>query len=399
MYILKVKPIVNPLLCPPQENDSHPVLEWNMLFPSAACHRSCDPSHVSWIEGRDEPATFPRVNELHLFTTTLSSEVTISARNRDMGVTCADVVEGLDDYLHEVILKEELDSLPESMQTKLSQGYHANHGTAYTTLGGPLGEAMLRLDGLDDEPIFGGLVVNEAYSMQIYGRIMPNFFEWRLAQNYSLPGAAENRVQEETEYQGEEESQLPSLSLQMDLASSEGGFTKGPTDGDTATRERATSNTGSSDDGVAEEPFGVGLTPVAVEDSGENQAGPELQGPLGLPLLSQTPARQTNTESEDHPGEWSNIMAPFASGKNCAFSIRLVYHVLGFTYLIIPSRRRTCTGYDDDVYLKGETDCQPAAMSAPRKRFSPSARMEHALPLCGVPPFLRPQLRLLDRGA
>ena len=128
-----------------------------------------------------------------------------------MGVTCADVIEGLEGHLHQMVQKEEFDDLPERMQTRFSQAYRANRSTARAAPGGALGTTMLRLDWLGDELGFGGLVVNEAYSMQIYGRMMPNLFEWKRTQNYDLPRVAEKRVQKETDIvsHGEDERQPP----------------------------------------------------------------------------------------------------------------------------------------------------------------------------------------------
>jgi hypothetical protein len=184
LNIVKAKPILNPLLCPPSDTDSHHYLEWNMLFPSRACRRSDDPPNRSWMDGREEPATFPRVSELRLFNQTLPWEVKIIATNMDHGVTCADVIEGLDNYLHRSTGRNEFYNQSTSRQREISQSYHTNRSTEEGVPGGALGRATLRLDWLCDRPMFGGIVKNEAYCKEMYGGDVPNLFEWKCEPRY-----------------------------------------------------------------------------------------------------------------------------------------------------------------------------------------------------------------------
>jgi hypothetical protein len=187
LHIVKARPIINPLLRPPPEDDAHAVLEWNMLFPSRACRRSSDPSHRSWMDGRDEPATFPRVEELRVFTRALSWEAKITARDREVGVTCADVIEGLDAFLHLPTTSAEFSAQPSARQRELSQAYWANRSTAEGVPGGALGRGSLRLDWLCDKVMYGGLIRNDSYSKQVYGGVVPNLFEWKCVQRYMRP--------------------------------------------------------------------------------------------------------------------------------------------------------------------------------------------------------------------
>ena len=98
---------MNPLLLPLGDEEHHPHIQWNMLFSTAHCHRSTDPSHRSWSNGRQEPATFPRVTELRLVSRAFPSIVDIRATNRAIGITCGDLIEQLSDHLQRRLRKED----------------------------------------------------------------------------------------------------------------------------------------------------------------------------------------------------------------------------------------------------------------------------------------------------
>jgi hypothetical protein len=92
-------PQINPLLIPIGDEEDRSHLRWNMLFSIAHCHHSTDPSHRSWSNGRQEPATFPRVTELRMISHAFPWIVNIRATNRAIGVTCGDLIEQLSEHL------------------------------------------------------------------------------------------------------------------------------------------------------------------------------------------------------------------------------------------------------------------------------------------------------------
>jgi len=154
-------PQINPLLVPIGDEEDRPYLRWNMLFSTAHCHRSTDPSHRSWSNGRQEPATVPRVTELRLISRVFPWTLNITASNRTHGVTCGDLVEQLSDHLQRRLRKDDYDGASGPRRGAIRDAYHHNRSRSVGVPGGRLGDGLKVLDWLGTQIMFGGIQNNE----------------------------------------------------------------------------------------------------------------------------------------------------------------------------------------------------------------------------------------------
>lgn len=190
---------INPLLLPPDDNDADRVfLKWNMLFASAHCIRSKDRPHISWAEGRSEPATFPRVTHLRIVSKTFPWMINIIGRNRAVGVTCGEVIDGIDEYLHKLLRGDEYKACSRNQQRLITEAYNHNRAPAHGVPGGVLGSGLRRLDWLCQDTMFGGIIRNDRFVKEVAGDVLPCTFELKCVLRYPLT-AREIREQEERE--------------------------------------------------------------------------------------------------------------------------------------------------------------------------------------------------------
>ncbi|KAF7323293.1 alpha-1,2-Mannosidase [Mycena chlorophos] len=188
---------LNPLLAPADvTSTTAPYLKWNMLFASNQCTRSDDPPHISWSKGRGEPATFPRVTFLRLVSHTVPWSINVPQRNRDVGVTCGDVIDAISTSMYGLASEEEFRLLPPTQKTHVSEAYRHNRSRANGVPGGGLSPGMLRLDWLGQDTMFGGVRENEQLGKQrCGGDVLPCTFELVCVKRYVL-SAEEIRAQE-----------------------------------------------------------------------------------------------------------------------------------------------------------------------------------------------------------
>ena len=178
--------VINPLLLPPTDDGVRPHLKWNMLFQSNNCQRSTDPNHVSWVKGREEPATFPRVTSLRLVSETVPWMMEINARNRDIGVTCGDVIESISYDFRKYSGQNEYSALPAAKQRALAESYRHNRSRAHGAPGGAIGEGMRRLDWLGKDSMFGGIDRNDRLVRRLCGDVLPCTFELKCIHRYAM---------------------------------------------------------------------------------------------------------------------------------------------------------------------------------------------------------------------
>lgn len=129
-----------------------------MLFTASHCVRSDDPPQRSWSRGRTDPATFPRLNVLTIVSRTFPWIVTVRAHDEKLGVTCGDVVDRIDDFLHKNVKKDDTEVDHPQHKAEMSTAYYHNRSTAFGVPGGRLGDGLRRLDWLCKDTMFGGLV-------------------------------------------------------------------------------------------------------------------------------------------------------------------------------------------------------------------------------------------------
>ena len=168
---------INPLLLPVGDDDERPHLRWNMLFSTAHCHRSTDPTHRSWSNGRQEPATFPRVTELRLVSDVFPWILDVKAANAAIGVTCGDVIEQLSEHLQRRLRKEDYEGASGNKRRAIRDAYHHNRSRNAGVPGGQLGDGLKALDWLGPQTMFGGALLNEALVRDRFNVVMPCMLE------------------------------------------------------------------------------------------------------------------------------------------------------------------------------------------------------------------------------
>ena len=148
---------INPLLIPIGDEEDQPHLRWNLLFTTAHCHRSMDLSHHSWSNGRQEPATFPRVTKLRLILRPFPWIIHIRATNQAIGVTCGNLMEQLSDHMQRRLHNEDYKGALPLRRRAIRDTYHHNCSRSAGVPSGQLGDGLRVLDWLGTQTMFGGL--------------------------------------------------------------------------------------------------------------------------------------------------------------------------------------------------------------------------------------------------
>ncbi|XP_006458644.1 hypothetical protein AGABI2DRAFT_217401 [Agaricus bisporus var. bisporus H97] len=154
---------INPLLLPVSEDGGDQVhLKWNMLMPPSLVQRSDDGPHISWSKGRNEPASFPRINQLRITSEHFPWLMEVRAQDQDTGVTCGEVIDTIARNMDKLTSASDYNSLPKQKQAQVNRAYRHNRSRSADVPGGRLGEGLKRMDFLCDLTAFGGLVADES---------------------------------------------------------------------------------------------------------------------------------------------------------------------------------------------------------------------------------------------
>jgi len=164
---------VNPLLTVPTQDLDQVYLKWNMLFNASHCVRSDDKPDKSWSSGRGSPATHPRLTEVKIISRTFPWNITVYAEDTAAGVTCGEIIDRLDDFLHKNLKKEDAELDSGSHRVERDHAYYHNRSTAIGVPGGRLGEGLRRLDWLCKDTMFGGLEVDNGFAREYHGGATP----------------------------------------------------------------------------------------------------------------------------------------------------------------------------------------------------------------------------------
>lgn len=186
--LLDVKLRVNPLLQPALDDgpSNQVYLNWNMLFPTSSVHRSTDPDHVSWSNGRDAPATFPRVTMLRIVSAGLPWVFEVHAGSGNKGVTCGEVIERLGHELSKFTSKMDFGSLPPRERAEVTTSYKHNRSRSHGVPGGALKEGMRRLDFLGTNTFFAGLAEDDRMAHHVCGTVLPATLVLRRSVSYPM---------------------------------------------------------------------------------------------------------------------------------------------------------------------------------------------------------------------
>ncbi|PPQ79654.1 hypothetical protein CVT26_015780 [Gymnopilus dilepis] len=179
-HVVQANIKTNPLIsCLPDDGSDQVHLKWNMLFPTSTIQRSDDKPYVSWLNGRDDPATYPRITSLRIVTDTIPWMIEVKAQNKDLGVTCGEVIESICHELVKFSNKADFMSLSTHEQRDVSAAYTHNRSRDPSVPGGMLGTGMKRLDFLRRNTMFGGIEKNDNAVKRITGEALPCTFVMR----------------------------------------------------------------------------------------------------------------------------------------------------------------------------------------------------------------------------
>lgn len=189
LRVVKARLDINPILKPPPEDfgDNRNYLQWNMLFHSGRCKRRNDAEHVAWSAGRNEPATRPRLRSLRVISQQFPWMINIDAENPAIGVTCGEVIDRIDEFLHKAAPKADFDALPPSKKKEVSAAYHHNrHPNIDGVPGGRLQPGLKGVDWLCKLTSFGGIVLDPDYVKKRLRVAMPDLLVVRCCMTYPL---------------------------------------------------------------------------------------------------------------------------------------------------------------------------------------------------------------------
>lgn len=194
---------------------------------------------MSWSNGRQEPATFPRVTFLRLVSETFPMSIEISARNRDIGVTCGELIDYISRDMYRLTGQAEYEALPSGKKRVIGEAYRHNRSRANGVPGGQLNPGMLRLDWLGQDTMFGGVRENDRLVKRICGDVLPCTFELVCVRRYPMT-AEELRNQEImqrnlSEREARRRSRRPTVASVHDEDESGGGDSDDSSDEDEET--------------------------------------------------------------------------------------------------------------------------------------------------------------------
>lgn len=170
--ILRPPVAVHSLLGPTPPSNSHPTLYFDLLFPARAIHLSTEHRSRSWMKGRTDPATFPRLTHIRLISPHFPWTIEVeSPESQGSGVTCGEVASIIFEFFQRLIDKAEWGMIPLDKQREVTVAYRRNRSTEKGMPGGDMPEAMARVDILGNKTIFGGLVRDDDYVRQRLGSL------------------------------------------------------------------------------------------------------------------------------------------------------------------------------------------------------------------------------------
>ncbi|KAL9714682.1 hypothetical protein Ac2012v2_001341 [Leucoagaricus gongylophorus] len=171
---LELNPLITPVPDSGPESDKI-YLQWNMLRESSLVHRSCDPIQVSWSSGRDEPATFPRMDVLNIVSEHYPWLVKVKAQNPEVGVSCGEVIEAIAQNMGKYASKVDYQALPANLRDTVSKAYVYNRSRRPDVPGGKMGVGLKRADFLGQMTTFGGLEADPDKVRMVCGARIPGY--------------------------------------------------------------------------------------------------------------------------------------------------------------------------------------------------------------------------------
>jgi hypothetical protein len=132
---------------------------------------------MTWSEGRQEPATFPRVTQIRLVSATFPWTINIVADNHDLGVTCGEVIDSISADMSQLSGQAEYEAIPAKRKRVIMEAHQHNRSAVDGVPGSQLDPGILRLDWLGFDTIFGGVRENDTLVRRVCGDVLPCTFE------------------------------------------------------------------------------------------------------------------------------------------------------------------------------------------------------------------------------
>ncbi len=131
--ILKPSVVVHALLGPTPETPTHATLVFDLLWPPSMIHLSTEHPSRSWMSGRSDPATFPRLSHVRLISPHFPWMIDVK---NNAGVTCGDVAQRISSFMLQRVDKSEWDPLSQEDKAEIGNSYNWNRSTARGAPGG-----------------------------------------------------------------------------------------------------------------------------------------------------------------------------------------------------------------------------------------------------------------------
>ncbi|KII89333.1 hypothetical protein PLICRDRAFT_109835 [Plicaturopsis crispa FD-325 SS-3] len=174
-----VEPSINPLLLPPND-EGRTFIEWNMLYPHSYARPSLPLSTESWSDLLREPATFPRLSNMHIISPAFPWTIDIRAETQDVALTCHDVIEQLHKFLYKFITDFDMDTAPPKHRHAMWESFDASRtppdGLPGRLLINKVFNGLRRVEWLCGTTVFLGLDSNNTYIRQRLNTVLPGTF-------------------------------------------------------------------------------------------------------------------------------------------------------------------------------------------------------------------------------
>ncbi|KAF8898204.1 hypothetical protein CPB84DRAFT_1151043 [Gymnopilus junonius] len=209
-HIVKADIQVNPLIaCLPEDGGDQVHLKWNMIFPTSTIQRSDDKAYISWSRGRDDPATYPRITAMRIVSETFPWMIEVNAQNKELGITCGEVIDTIGRELVKFSNKADFACLPIKEQRDVSAAYNHNRSRHPGVPGGMLGQGMKRLDFLRRNTMYSGLEGNNKAVKRLTGEALPCAFVLRCSTTF--PMTKQEALDQETRMKASSANASPNM--------------------------------------------------------------------------------------------------------------------------------------------------------------------------------------------
>ncbi|SRR5258707_767478 len=178
--ILKPSVVVHALLGPTPETPTHATLVFDLLWPPSMIHLSTEHPSRSWMSGRSDPATFPRLSHVRLISPHFPWMIDVK---NNAGVTCGDVAQRISSFILQRVDKSEWDPLSQEDKAEIGNSYNWNRSTARGAPGGAyLPKGLTRVDFLGKRTRFAGIVRDDRFVKDRLGTLTGSTFVAILAE-------------------------------------------------------------------------------------------------------------------------------------------------------------------------------------------------------------------------